>query len=339
MALATDLNLLMEKELELVSTAAAAIIFVFGSFLSIPFGLYWEKGELVTFGFALHAFLSGPIILKVVHSKIKFDYKVTLVALIIVSVQLTLLFTYGRNIRYIYWIIPGMSLIICAISNSRLLRYLLIADFSIYVIYIIDVFKTYGGMDAGVALFFFNLFIVAAVILVQYLYRYISSEKMKDYAELKAKKEELTVLYEKILIDEGELKAKNEELIKYTNELMEINKKVEFLSYNDLLTGLPNRNMMINQLDYAIESILGTDKSFAFFHIDMINFKKVIDSLGRSNGDLLLVEVAKRIGGVIDNKDMLGRFGGDEFAIILRRGLSNDEILNTSQRIITCFDK
>ncbi len=89
-------------------------------------------------------------------------------------------------------------------------------------------------------------------------------------------------------------------------------------AYHDELTGLGNRNRFLELLRARLESTdsLATDR-FAVFFLDLDRFKTVNDSLGHTVGDQLIVGVASRLSEMIGENGMVGRFGGDEFAILL----------------------
>lgn len=86
----------------------------------------------------------------------------------------------------------------------------------------------------------------------------------------------------------------------------------------DALTGLPNRILLQDRLQQAMEHSDHTGEPFWLAFIDLDRFKFVNDSLGHSAGDQLLTEVAKRLSAIVEDTDTVARFGGDEFIIILQ---------------------
>ena len=100
--------------------------------------------------------------------------------------------------------------------------------------------------------------------------------------------------------------------------------ELENIAMYDLLTGLPNRNMLNFELKKNLAKLRYSSNGFALLFLDLDDFKKVNDSYGHSEGDKLLMEAAKRLKGCARNVDIVCRFGGDEFVIILSH-LKNDE--------------
>lgn len=93
--------------------------------------------------------------------------------------------------------------------------------------------------------------------------------------------------------------------------------QVQFLAYNDPLTGLPNRTFLHDRLTATLEAARVSGRTTGVFFLDLDRFKNINDSLGHSVGDLLLEEVAKRLRREVRDQDTVGRVGGDEFLIIL----------------------
>ena len=85
----------------------------------------------------------------------------------------------------------------------------------------------------------------------------------------------------------------------------------------DTLTGLPNRNLMLDHLDLAIKTAKRENDKVAVLFLDLDNFKDINDTLGHDVGDELLKECAKRFTQNVRANDTVCRLGGDEFVIIL----------------------
>ncbi len=85
----------------------------------------------------------------------------------------------------------------------------------------------------------------------------------------------------------------------------------------DELTGLPNRNMFRDRLEFEIRKSSRSRHAFALLFIDLDRFKEVNDTLGHETGDRLLMEAAGRIASSVRESDTVARLGGDEFTVIL----------------------
>lgn len=93
--------------------------------------------------------------------------------------------------------------------------------------------------------------------------------------------------------------------------------QIEFLAYFDTLTGLPNRSMITDRLAQSIARSERQKGYNALIFIDIDDFKKLNDSAGHAIGDELLIAFATRLKAKIRKGDTFGRFGGDEFIVIL----------------------
>jgi diguanylate cyclase (GGDEF)-like protein len=93
--------------------------------------------------------------------------------------------------------------------------------------------------------------------------------------------------------------------------------RIRHMAHHDELTGLPNRSLIRDRLEQAIHQARRNGRCVAVVFIDLDGFKLVNDGLGHNAGDDLLKVVGERMAGCMRREDMLGRFGGDEFVIIL----------------------
>jgi len=93
--------------------------------------------------------------------------------------------------------------------------------------------------------------------------------------------------------------------------------KIQNLAFYDPLTGLPNRQLLMDRLQRALASSARSMKMGALLFIDLDNFKTLNDTLGHDVGDLLLKQVAQRLRACIREEDTVARLGGDEFVVML----------------------
>ena len=100
-------------------------------------------------------------------------------------------------------------------------------------------------------------------------------------------------------------------------ELKRSNEELRRLSFHDDLTGLYNRRYMLEVVSIFLRQLERKGTSFGVLMIDVDYFKRINDSLGHHAGDNILCELGGRIGGAIRAADVAGRFGGEEFLIIL----------------------
>jgi len=85
----------------------------------------------------------------------------------------------------------------------------------------------------------------------------------------------------------------------------------------DSVCNLPNRNLFSDRIDQEIKKSDRNKSGFSILFIDLDNFKDINDTLGHNIGDKLLIEVSKRISNCLRESDIVSRFGGDEFTVLL----------------------
>jgi diguanylate cyclase (GGDEF)-like protein len=114
-----------------------------------------------------------------------------------------------------------------------------------------------------------------------------------------------------------ELAGANRELRAQIGERVRAEQRLTHQARHDALTGLPNRPHLLECLDAAIDRARG-DKlcGFSVLFLDLDRFKLINDSIGHAAGDEMLVEIGRRIAGVLEEGSMVARFGGDEFTIL-----------------------
>jgi diguanylate cyclase (GGDEF)-like protein len=116
-------------------------------------------------------------------------------------------------------------------------------------------------------------------------------------------------------------------------EANQAEKRIRHLAYNDLLTGLPNRALFMDQLGRRIEQARLAGEAVAVLFLDLDRFKNVNDTLGHDVGDRLLVAVAQRIRRSVRNADCVARLGGDEFTVVLAEVAGPNAAITAAQNI------
>ncbi|MGV2940221.1 EAL domain-containing protein [Mesobacillus sp. LC4] len=108
---------------------------------------------------------------------------------------------------------------------------------------------------------------------------------------------------------------------------------IKYMAYYDVLTGLPNRNMVRKHLK---DSLSKGNERLAILFLDLDRFKIINDTKGHRFGDLLLKVVASRLKNAVKEQGLVSRQGGDEFIIVLK-GLGKDQVSEIADRILEEF--
>jgi diguanylate cyclase (GGDEF)-like protein len=107
-------------------------------------------------------------------------------------------------------------------------------------------------------------------------------------------------------------------------------REIEHLAFYDILTGLPNRRLLLHRLQAAIDSNTRRSRQGALLFLDLDDFKTLNDALGHATGDVFLKQVAVRLQGILREGDTVARLGGDEFVVMLEN-LSDDPAVAAMQ--------
>ena len=156
----------------------------------------------------------------------------------------------------------------------------------------------------------------------------VQMKKRIDYElELRSMKRKMEEAY----LEKNEALAKLEQIYKEIEkkqaELMMVNSGLVEMSYTDKLTGIKNRRFFQEKLEERIHLYRNTGKHFSLLIIDIDYFKKVNDTYGHQIGDIVLMKLATILQHFARPDDIVARFGGEEFTIIL----SNSSITEAEQ--------
>lgn len=111
------------------------------------------------------------------------------------------------------------------------------------------------------------------------------------------------------------------------------------LANYDVLTGLPNRSLFSSKLSQSIYQAEKEGGKLALLFLDLDRFKHVNDSYGHSMGDALLVEASNRLQTFVSQENVLCRFGGDEFVILLRDDIDIDSINQLCEQLLASIQR
>ncbi len=141
-----------------------------------------------------------------------------------------------------------------------------------------------------------------------------------------------------IRIKENSREKSYRKLVESKRKLKESKNELKKFEYYDFLTCLPNRGFMAEKIENILKK--ADDKTnFSLLFLDLDNFKMVNDILGHDYGDILLKNIAWDLRECIDEKDIVARFGGDEFLILLTDVCDKEKIENKARRILDLFSR
>jgi len=135
--------------------------------------------------------------------------------------------------------------------------------------------------------------------------------------------------YLDMIIKNFQLKELNDKLEEEIKKEEEANDKLMHQANYDALTELPNRANLSEVIDTEIKM----QNDFALFFIDLDNFKDINDTYGHNIGDILLIDVSKRIQRVLKRTDFVARLGGDEFCVVVKNISDTNIIANIAKKI------
>lgn len=243
-------------------------------------------------------------------------------------------------VGHAYWLIIALLIIMSMfrLTKVTLIIVLVTSCFTcayIWYTYPMLTFETGPIYYVPLTVLLIFLFSVAFVVHEITVERY--REINKKYREAHKQKQEITALYEELATTEEELRENNEQLFQSNRQIKANEEALRHLAYFDPLTELPNRKMIMEQIKDLISIAGENNHSLYIVLLDLDNFKKINDSIGHFMGDLLLQAVSERLKRQIDQRDLLGHIGGDEFAIIIDRNISEEEVHDYVESLRKCL--
>lgn len=227
-----------------------------------------------------------------------------------------------------------------------------------YLVYIIPqsiaIFTVFVRIDSGNSYYIAFTFFIYVAVMISTSFN-VNRSRRKEIELTNHNEQLISDLNDEIDVREkvqNELEDNKRQLEKKveerTRDLMEINTNLErviekkeqaeqslqYLAYHDELTGLPNRNLLLDRINHSIDSASRNEQQVGVLFLDLDRFKAINDSLGHIIGDKLIIEVSKRLLATLRKEDTISRNGGDEFVVVIEHLLSSNEAVGISQKII-----
>ena len=181
----------------------------------------------------------------------------------------------------------------------------------------VSVFEKYFGVIVATIIgFILQTLIIVTLVYNIHRRKLAESEILMKKAELQDANDELSVLNDEMSASNGQLIAANQELKEAFCEISDQRKHIYDILYIDTLTGMNNRLGIIELLDQLLTESSETNPFYILF-MDIDNFKNINDTFGHDLGDKVLHEIGQRLRLLESERFKVGRFGGDEFLILL----------------------
>ena len=123
------------------------------------------------------------------------------------------------------------------------------------------------------------------------------------------------------------------------SERKTIEERLEHLAHYDPLTGLPNRSLLRDRMEQAVERAIREESKVAMLYLDLDHFKQINDTLGHASGDALLKTVAQRMKTCVRGVDTIARLGGDEFVVLVPDINDARDIGTVAEKLMTTLSQ
>ena len=146
----------------------------------------------------------------------------------------------------------------------------------------------------------------------------------------------IAATYVPMLDDAGEIRQILGLLHDFTKR-RQTEERLAFMAQYDALTGLPNRYLLLDRLEAAMQRAKRNNTLLGVMILDIDRFKQINDSRGHATGDILLQQVAERLATTLRATDTIARLGGDEFTVLVENATSMEEVTTIAEKIKSAF--
>jgi diguanylate cyclase (GGDEF)-like protein/PAS domain S-box-containing protein len=164
----------------------------------------------------------------------------------------------------------------------------------------------------------------------------LSMQSVETAFALRGRQFSIHATYVPMLDDKGRLRQILGVLHDFTKR-RQTEERLAFMAQYDALTGLPNRYLLLDRLEAAMQRAKRGKSLLGVLFLDLDRFKQINDTRGHATGDILLQQVAERLAGTLRATDTIARLGGDEFTILVENAKSVDEITNVADKVKHAF--
>lgn len=184
-----------------------------------------------------------------------------------------------------------------------------------------------------------GIFVPLCTIITLSIINYYEKKLDSKLKEVLIQKEEISSLYNELAHAEKKIIKQNLQLKESQHKMKAREVRLNYFSYVDVLTELPNREMLFKKLTQIIEEYQDGQGTFGVVFFDLDHFKRINNSWGYRTGDLLLKKVVERMKEKLNQEDILCRLGSDEFALLIPRQLKQHEIREYAESLVNSLKK